>query len=91
MTNRKKSGFLMAESMVGLMIALVSVATLALTVRESRIIERRIEQKTDRTYAWRVLKEHEIKRILVHDHIYELSGKNSIYDKTEEKIYKIKN
>lgn len=81
----------MAESMVGLMIALVSVATLALTVRESRIIERRIEQKTDRTYAWRVLKEHEIKRILVHDHIYELSGKNSIYDKTEEKIYKIKN
>lgn len=91
MTNRKKSGFLIAESMVGLMIALVSVATLALTVRESRIIERRIEQKTDRTYAWRVLKEHEIKRILVHDHIYELSGKNSIYDKTEEKIYKIKN
>lgn len=81
----------MAESMVGLMIALVSVATLALTVRESRIIERRIEQKSDRTYAWRVLKEHEIKRILVHDHIYELSGKNSIYDKTEEKIYKIKN
>ena len=81
----------MAESMVGLMIALVSVANLALTVRESRIIERRIEQKTDRTYAWRVLKEHEIKRILVHDHIYELSGKNSIYDKTEEKIYKIKN
>ncbi len=91
MTNRKKSGFLMAESMVGLMIALVSVATLALTVRESRIIERRIEQKADRAYAWRVLKEHEIKRILVHDHIYELSGKNSIYDKTEEKIYKIKN
>lgn len=81
----------MAESMVGLMIALVSVATLALTVRESRIIERRIEQKTDRAYAWCVLKEHEIKRILVHDHIYELSGKNSIYDKTEEKIYKIKN
>ena len=81
----------MAESMVGLMIALVSVTTLALTVRESRIIERRVEQKTDRAYAWSVLKKHEIKRILVHDHIYELSGKNSIYDKTEEKIYKIKN
>ena len=91
MINKKKSGFLMAESMIGLMIATVGVIMLALTVRESRIIERKVEQKTDRAYAWRVLKEHEIKRILVHDHIYELSGKNSIYDKTEEKIYKIKN
>ena len=80
----------MAESMIGLMIATVGVIMLALTVRESRIIERKVEQKTDRAYAWRVLKEHEIKRILVHDHIYELNGKNSIYDKTEEKIYKIK-
>ena len=91
MINRKKSGFLMVESMISLMIALMGVTTLALTVRESRVIERRVEQKTDRTYAWSVLKKHEIKRILVHDHIYELSGKNSIYDKTEEKIYKIKN
>ena len=91
MVNRKKSGFLMVESMISLMIALMGVTTLALTVRESRVIERRVEQKTDRTYAWSVLKKHEIKRILVHDHIYELSGKNSIYDKTEEKIYKIKN
>ena len=81
----------MAESMIGLMIATVGVIMLALTVRESRIIERKVEQKTDRTYAWSVLKKHGLKRILVHDHIYELSGKNSIYDKTEEKIYKIKN
>lgn len=91
MINKKKSGFLMAESMIGLMIATVGVIMLALTVRESRIIERKVEQKTDRTYAWSVLKKHGLKRILVHDHIYELSGKNSIYDKTEEKIYKIKN
>ncbi|AWM75119.1 hypothetical protein [Lactobacillus kullabergensis] len=81
----------MAESMIGLMIATVGVIMLALTVRESRIIERKVEQKTDRTYAWSVLKKHGLKRILIHDHIYELSGKNSIYDKTEEKIYKIKN
>ena len=81
----------MAESMIGLMIATVGVIMLALTVRESRIIERKVEQKTDRTYAWSVLKKHGLKRILVHDHIYELSGKNSIYDKTEEKTYKIKN
>ena len=81
----------MAESMIGLMIATVGVIMLALTVRESRIIERKVEQKTDRTYAWSVLKKHGLKRILVHDHIYELSGKNSIYDITEEKIYKIKN
>lgn len=77
--------------MIGLMIATVGVIMLALTVRESRIIERKVEQKTDRTYAWSVLKKHGLKRILIHDHIYELSGKNSIYDKTEEKIYKIKN
>lgn len=90
MINKKKSGFMMAESMVGLMIALVSVTTLALTIRESRVIERRIEQKTDRTYAWSVLKKHEIKRILIHDHIYKLYGNNSIYDESERKIYKIK-
>ena len=77
--------------MIGLMIATVGVITLALTVRESRIIERKVEQKTDRTYAWSVLKKHGLKRILIHDHIYELNGNNSIYDIAEKKTYKIKN
>lgn len=77
--------------MIGLMIATVCVITLALTVRESRIIERKVEQKTDRTYAWSVLKKHGLKRILIHDHIYELNGNNSIYDMAEKKTYKIKN
>ena len=81
----------MAESMIGLMIATVGVITLALTVRESRIIERKVEQKTDRTYAWSVLKKHGLKRILIHDHIYEINGNNSIYDTAEKKTYKIKN
>ena len=81
----------MAESMIGLMIATVGVITLALTVRESRIIERKVEQKTDRTYAWSVLKKHGLKRILIHDHIYEINGSNSIYDMAEKKTYKIKN
>ena len=81
----------MAESMIGLMIATVGVIMLALTVRESRIIERKVEQKTDRAYAWRVLKKHGLKRILIHDHIYELNGNNSIYDMAEKKTYKIKN
>jgi len=81
----------MAESMIGLMIATVGVITLALTVRESRIIERKVEQKTDRTYAWSVLKKHGLKRILIHDHSYELNGNNSIYDMAEKKTYKIKN
>lgn len=77
--------------MIGLMIATVGVIMLALTVRESRIIERKVEQKTDRTYAWSVLKKHGLKRILIHDHIYELTGNNSIYDMAEKKTYKIKN
>lgn len=77
--------------MIGLMIATVGVIMLALTVRESRIIERKVEQKTDRTYAWSVLKKHGLKRILIHDHIYELNGNNSIYDMAEKKTYKIKN
>ena len=81
----------MAESMIGLMIATVGVIMLALTVRESRIIERKVEQKTDRTYAWSVLKKHGLKRILIHDHIYEINGNNSIYDMAEKKTYKIKN
>lgn len=77
--------------MIGLMIATVGVIMFALTVRESRIIERKVEQKTDRTYAWSVLKKHGLKRILIHDHIYELNGNNSIYDMAEKKTYKIKN
>ena len=77
--------------MIGLMIATVGVIMLALTVRESRIIERKVEQKTDRTYAWSVLKKHGLKRILIHDHIYEINGNNSIYDMAEKKTYKIKN
>lgn len=77
--------------MIGLMIATVGVIMLALTVRESRIIERKVEQKTDHTYAWSVLKKHGLKRILIHDHIYELNGNNSIYDMAEKKTYKIKN
>lgn len=76
--------------MVALMLALMGVATLALIVGESHQIERNIEHKTDFTYAWHVMHKNNLKKIVVHDHVYYLTGKMSVYDETNEKTYQIR-
>ncbi|WLT01083.1 hypothetical protein RAM07_03830 [Lactobacillus helsingborgensis] len=88
--NKKVKGFFIAESMVALMIALMGVTTLALIVGESRQIEQNIEHKTDFTYAWHVMRKNNLKKIVVHDHVYYLTGKMSVYDETNEKTYQIR-
>ena len=85
----KKSGFLIAESIIGLTIAIIGVMVMALTLSGMRKTERTLELKTDRAYAWRVMKENNLKEIMVHDRIYKIAGKNYVYDSQEKKNYKI--
>lgn len=91
MGSNRFNGFLIAESMTALLIAFLGVTALALVVGESRAFESRIERKTDRAYAWNILKANDIKEITVHDHVYRAAGKKGIYDATNKKTYKVKN
>ena len=78
---RKAKGFLMTESIVALIIATVAVSCLYLTVAESQKNGREIELKTDRAYAYHVLKESNLYQVTVHDRIYEKVGHNYVYDR----------
>ncbi|WP_147441035.1 MULTISPECIES: hypothetical protein [unclassified Lactobacillus] len=87
---RRLKGFLLAESMVALILAIMGVSSMALIVSDTRTTERKIELKTDRIYAWRVLKKNNLKSIMVHDQLYELRGEKSIYDISTKETYYIK-
>lgn len=86
----KLKGFLLAESMVALILAIMGVSSMALIVGDTRATERKIELKTDRIYAWHVLKKNDLKSIMVHDRLYELRGEKSIYDASTKETYYIK-
>ncbi|WEV43025.1 hypothetical protein OZX56_05620 [Lactobacillus sp. ESL0684] len=90
MVKIKLKGFLLAESMIALIIAILGVTSIALIVGQSRATERKLELKTDRVYAWHVLKKASLTKIEVHDCVYELAGNQSVYDATNKKIYQIK-
>lgn len=78
------------ESMIGLIIACIGITTVELIIRESRLIERKIEQKTDRTYAWSIMKKNNIKRVVVHDRLYQFVDNKNILDVNNNKKYEIK-
>lgn len=86
----KISGFLMAESCVALSITFLGIVSISLIVSESRSFELENEQKVDRTYAMRAMKENGIKQIIVHDHVYQMIGDSKIYDATKKQTYKVK-
>lgn len=67
----KIKGFLMAESIIALAIALFAVSCLYLTVSENKKNERQMELKVDRAYAQHVLRKSGCQQIMVHDKIYE--------------------
>lgn len=76
--------------MIGLIIACIGIATVALIIGESRLIERKIEQKTDRIYAWNVMKKNNVKKVMVHDHLYRFVDNKNILDVKNNKKYEIK-
>ncbi|RHW49132.1 hypothetical protein [Lactobacillus bombicola] len=86
----KLKGFLMAEGIIALAIAIAGVSLMALVIGEGRSIEQRMELKTDRAYAWHILKKLDLKEVKVHDRVYELRGASSVYDKTSQETYLVK-
>lgn len=66
----KVRGFLIEESLVALVIAMVAVSCLYLTVSENKKNEREMELKTDRVYAEYVLKKCKLDQITVHGRLY---------------------
>lgn len=90
MNKFRLKGFLLAESMVALVLAIMGVSMIALIVGASRVTERQIELKTDRTYAWHALKENDLSKIMVHNRIYQPAGATSVYDTTDKKTYEVK-
>lgn len=85
----KQKGFLVAESLIGLTIAIFGVMIMALTLGGMHKTEQTLELKTDRAYAWHVMKENSLKEIMVHDRIYKIVGKNYVYDSQTKENYKI--
>ncbi|MGN1272843.1 MAG: hypothetical protein ACI4T3_06915 [Lactobacillus sp.] len=87
---KKVKGFLMAESVIALFIATTAVICLYLTVSESQKNGKEIELKTDRAYAYHVLKESNLDQVMVHDRIYEKAGHNYVYDRDARQTFSVK-
>ena len=86
---RKVKGFLMAESIVALIIATVAVSCMYLMVAESQENGREIELKTDRAYAYHVLQESNLNQVTVHDRIYEKAVHNYVYDRDAKQEFAV--
>lgn len=80
----------MAESMTALVITFLGITVMALIFGQSRALEQKMELKVDRVYAWHVMNRCKLTKILVHDHLYQLTGNKEIYDTKDNKTYKIK-
>lgn len=89
MINRQK-GFLVAESFVGLFIAILGVSIMATVLAGIKKTEKNIERKTDRAYAWHVMVKNDLKEIEVHSRRYKLVKKDQVYDTYAQKEYEIK-
>ncbi|MDF7638690.1 hypothetical protein PT285_04660 [Lactobacillus sp. ESL0791] len=85
----KSKGFLMLESMLALFITFLGVSTMALIVSDGRTNEQAIERKTDRIYAWHVMRKNDLREVRVHDHVYRLTGAREVYDTKEKQTYQI--
>lgn len=88
--NRKQTGFLVAESMTALALAVIGVTLIALIVGQSRLEERNVELKTDQAFAWHIMKKSSLQQIKVHDRIYKAVGDESIFDTVDKKTYQVK-
>lgn len=85
----RQKGFLAAESLIGLTIAILGVMIMALVLSGARQTEKTIEQKVDRTYAWHAMTKNNLQEIEVHSRIYRLVNKDLVYDTVAKKEYKI--
>lgn len=66
----KLKGFLLAESCIALMIAALCLTMINICVGQSQKVEKQLEKKSDQAYAEKMIKDHNLEQIMVHDHIY---------------------
>ncbi|MDN6029163.1 MAG: hypothetical protein ACTIAG_00950 [Lactobacillus sp.] len=84
------SGFILAESMVGLTIAVISVSLLATVIIPGRQFEQQQELRSDRADAWHLLQHRTLKQVMIHDRSYRLGNENEVVEIATGKHYQVK-
>ena len=67
----KNKGFLMAESMVSIVIVSLAMMSFVLIVSGGKHAERKMEQRTDQAVAKHMMRKTGIKQVKIHDQIYQ--------------------
>lgn len=86
----KVKGFLVIESFIAIIIAVIAVSCLYVTVAENQKNGRKMELRTDRAYAYHVLTKTDVEQVMVHDRIYQKAGHNHVWDATSEQSFTVK-
>ncbi|WP_297951456.1 hypothetical protein [uncultured Lactobacillus sp.] len=86
----KLKGFLVIESFIAIIIAVIAVSCLYVTVAENQKNGRELELKTDRAYAYHILNKTDLKQIMVHNRIYQKAGHHHVWDTTTEQTFAVK-
>ncbi|QNQ83369.1 type II secretion system protein [Lactobacillus sp. PV037] len=89
MMNRQ-NGFLLLESSVSLLMACLGLVLLFTTYGQTKKIENNMDKRVDRAYAYYVLSQTKVDKLVVHDHIYRQASGKKIFDQTEEQVYDVK-
>lgn len=71
--NRQR-GFLLAESMTALLLAILGVSIFCLIFGQGLQVKEQMEKKTDKALAQHILRQTNLPRVQIHDHIYRREG-----------------
>lgn len=86
----KVKGFLVIESFIAIIIAMIAVSCFYITVAENQKNGREMELKTDRAYAYHILTKTDLEQVTVHDRIYQKAGRNHVWDATTKQTFAVK-
>lgn len=78
---KKEPGLIAIEAVVALIIASIGLSTTAYMCRDLQQMEAESSLKTDRALAFHMLREFNIDKVIIHDHVYKIKDGN-IYDQT---------
>lgn len=70
----KTKGFMMLESMVALTVAFLGMMIFSVVFLDSQKNEQRIEEKTDRALAERIMRDNNLKQVMIHDQVYRVEN-----------------
>ncbi|WP_027824686.1 hypothetical protein [Lactobacillus psittaci] len=64
-------GFLLAEAAISLLLVMLCLTLVVNCVYEARKVEEQLQLKADQSYANYILKNTDVKRVVVHDREYQ--------------------